>query len=62
MIRYNSNFNPDFDNNIEFIDIDLPSKKLSIQLPANDVIVYIIKKCILEIKDKANKFSKVKII
>lgn len=60
MINYNGNSNPDFDNNIEFVDIDLSCNKLSIQLLTNNLITCIKKNYIFEIEDKTNKLLKVK--
>ena len=61
VIDYNGNYDFDFDNNIEFFDIDLLCNKLSIQLLANDFITHTKKRYILEMKDKVNKPLKVKV-
>lgn len=55
IIDYNSNLNSDFNNNIEFIYIDLLCNKLSIWLLANYSIYYTKKKHILKTKDKLDK-------
>lgn len=61
VINYNGDFNSDFDNNMEFIDINLLSNKLSVKLIANDSITHIKKKHVLKIKDEADKFLKTKV-
>lgn len=40
VIKYNYNFDSNFDDNAKFIDVNLLYNKLSIQLLANDSITY----------------------
>ena len=60
MIAYNRNSNSDSDNNLEFVDIDLPCNKQSVRLLANDLITRTKKKRVLETKNEADEPSKVK--
>ncbi len=60
MIDYNGNFNSNYDNNIEFVDLDLPCNKLSVRLQANDSITRTKKKYQLKTRDEADEPSKVK--
>ncbi len=60
MIDYNGDSNFDSDNEVEFVDIDLPCNKLSVRLLANDSITCTKKRCILETEDEADEPSKVK--
>ena len=62
IIDYNGNYDSNFDNNVEFVDIDLPCNKLSVQLLANDSITRTKKRRILETEDEADKPLKTKII
>lgn len=48
MIDCDGNFDSNFNNNMEFIDVDLPCNKLSVQLLANDSATQIKKKCAVE--------------
>lgn len=60
MLTYNSTFDSNSNNNVEFININLPCNKLSIQLLANDSMTYTKKKYVVEIEDKANEPPKSK--
>lgn len=60
VIDYNGDSNSDSDNNVEFVDIDLPCNKLSIQLLANNVVTRTKKRHVLETEDEADESSKVK--
>ena len=62
MIDYNGNFNSDYDNDIEFVDLDLPCNKLSVRLLANDSITRTKKKHQLKTRDEVDEPSKVKAI
>lgn len=62
MINYNGNSNFDFDNNAEFVDINLLCNKLSIQLLANNTITCAKKRYLLKTKNKVDEPSKVKAI
>ena len=62
LIKYNSNFKFNSDDNTEFIDIDLPCNKLNIWLLANDSILCTKKRHVLKIENEANEASKVKAI
>ena len=56
IIDYNGNSNSNFNNNVKFIDINLPCNKLSIQLLVNDSITRTKKRGVFETEDKADKF------
>ena len=60
MIDYNGNSDSDFDNNKEFIDIDLLCIKLTIQLLTYDYIACTKKRLVFETDDETNEHSKVK--
>ncbi len=60
MIDYNGDSNSDFDNDVEFVDIDLLCNKLSVRLLANDSINRTKKRRVLETENEADEPSKVK--
>lgn len=60
IINYNSTFDYNFDNNVEFIDVDLPCNKLNIWLLANNSVTSTKKRHIIETKDKDNEPPKIK--
>lgn len=62
IIDYNGNIDFDLNNIVEFVNINLPYKKLSVQLLVNDSITYTKKRQILKIEDEVNKSLKSKII
>ena len=62
VIAYNGDSDFDSDNNVEFVNIDLPCNKLSVRLLANDSISRIKKKRVLEMEDEANESLKAKVI
>lgn len=61
IIDYNGNSDSNFDNNLEFVDINLFYNKLSIHLLANDLITCIKKRHVLETEDKADEPLKTKV-
>lgn len=62
MIDHNGNFYSNFDNNAEFVDINLSYKNLNIQLLVNNIITCTKKRRILETEDKADKLLIIKVI
>lgn len=62
VIEYNGNSNTNFDNNVEFIDVDLSCNELNVRLLANDPITYTEKRRIFKTEDKNKKCSKIKAI
>lgn len=57
MINYNSSFNSNFDNNVEFVDVNLFCNNQNIQILANNINIGTKKRRILEIKNKSDKSS-----
>ena len=55
VIDYNGDSDSDSDNNVEFVDIDLPCNKLSVQLLANDSITRTKKRRIRKTEDEADE-------
>lgn len=63
MIKYNDNFDlNDDDQGVKFLHVDSFYNKLSLQLPANNSIICIMKKQVIEIDDEKNKLPKPKAI
>ena len=61
-MEYNGNSDFDFDDNAEFIDVDLPCNKLSIRLLANHSIVCIKKRYIFKTEVKSINPQKSKLL
>ncbi len=60
VINHKSDSNSDSDNDVEFVDIDLPCNRLTVRPLANDSIICTKKKRVLETEDGADERSKVK--
>lgn len=58
--EYNGNSDSNFNDNVEFIDVDITCNKLNIRLLDNDSITCIKKRRILKTEDIANEPPKVK--
>ena len=61
MIDHNGDSDSDSDNNVEFVDINFPCNKLSVQLLANDSITRTKKRHVVKTEDKANELLKIKV-
>lgn len=60
MVEYNGDSDSDEEENVEFVDADLPCDKLSVQLLANGFATCIKKRRVLEIEDEADEPPKIK--